>query len=69
MLVQLSPNPTKESTGLEDKQINGIKWNRGKYTDKELVDTVLLISDLDNMIKQGLITEEISMEYFLAKVL
>lgn len=69
MIVQLSPNPTKESTGLEDKQINGIKWNKGKYSDRELVDTVLLIGELDNMIKQGLITEEVSMEYFLAKVL
>lgn len=69
MIVQLSPNPTKESTGLEERQINGIKWNKGKYSDVELIDTVLLIGELDNMIKQGLITEEISMEYFLAKVL
>lgn len=69
MLVQLTPNPNKENTGLEDKQINGIKWNRGKYSDMELVETVLLIGELDTMIKQGLMSEEVAMEYFLAKVM
>lgn len=69
MLVQLNPNPTKENTGLEEKQINGVKWNKGKYSDKELVDTVLLIGELDSMIKQGTITEAVSMEYFLARVM
>lgn len=69
MIVQLSEHPTKESTGLEEKQINGIKWNKGKYTDSELVDIVLLIGELDTMIKQGTISEDVSMEYFLAKVM
>lgn len=69
LLVQLSPNPNKENTGLEDKQINGIKWNKGKYSDNELMETVLLIGELDTNIKQGIITEEVAMEYFLAKVM
>lgn len=69
MVVQINDNPTKENTGLEEKQINGVKWNKGKYSDKELVDTVLLIGELDSMIKQGTISEAISMEYFLAKVM
>lgn len=69
MLVQLARNATKENTGLEEKQIKGIKWNVGKYSDMELFDAVELIGNLDSSIKQGTITELMAMEYFLARTL
>lgn len=51
--IQLNPKATSMSLGMSPKQFNAIKYNCGKYTDKELVDVFTFITDLDRRLKSG----------------
>lgn len=53
--IQLSANPTPQSTGLSDKQFRAIKYNCGKFSDKKLVDIYKFLNQLDIDLKNGLL--------------
>lgn len=67
--VQMATQLTSASIGLEERQINAIKWNKGKYTDYELMDAVQLIAELDRSIKIGTITDALALDYFIVRTI
>lgn len=68
--IQLSPNPSPESTDLKPNQFWAIKKNNvGFYTKDELLKIFRLLTDIDRKIKIGEIPIEYSIEYLLLKIL
>lgn len=67
--IQLSPNPSPESTGLKPGQFWAIKKNNtGFYHKKELLYIFGLLTDMDRRIKTGEITTNNSLEYLLLNI-
>lgn len=53
--IQLSKNPTPESTGMKQNQFNAVRYNCGFYTKEQLIKIINFISDLDYKIKSGIV--------------
>lgn len=51
--IQLNPRASAESLNMSAKQYNAIKYNCGKYSDKQLIDVYSFITDLDRRLKLG----------------
>ena len=69
LIVQFCNNPTSENTGLTPYQITISKNCINKYSDKELLNIIDLLRVVDTNIKNGIIEEQISVEYLLANML
>lgn len=69
IMVQLSANPTPESTGMDSKQLYAIKRIPKVYTSDQLVNVYLILLDIDKMIKSGELDTSIVIDYLLTKIL
>lgn len=69
LIVQFCNNPTVENTGLTPYQITISKSCINRYSDKELLGIIDLLRLIDSNIKNGIIEEQISVEYLLATIL
>lgn len=67
--IQLSPNPTPESTGLKSNQFWAIKKNNvGYYYKEELLYIFGLLTDIDKKIKTGEISVDMSLDYLFTNI-
>lgn len=69
LIVQFCNNPNTENTGLTPYQITVSKSCINKYSDNELLSIINLLRLVDSNIKNGIIEEQISVEYLLATIL
>lgn len=69
LLVQLSPNPTSESTGIPEKQLYAIKKIPRVYTQQELINIFEFLSDIDRKIKSGDMWMDVLVDYIIVKIL
>lgn len=68
--IQLSRNPTPESTGLKSGQFYAIKKNNiGFYNKDSLYAIIEFLSGVDKMIKSGKLPIEISIDYIVYNIL
>lgn len=68
--IQLSPNPSPESTGLKPNQFWAIKKNNaGYYYKDELLHIFNLLTKIDKQIKTGEIEVDKSLDYLLVNIL
>ena len=71
-MLQVQGCQTKDiakTTGLQDWEVRNAKAYCGVYSNHELVDALKLIREVEKGIKVGLITEDVSMDYLLIKIL
>ena len=69
IMVQLNPNPTPETTGLDGKQLYAIKKIPRVYSSAQLVDIYTMLLDIDRQIKSGELPTEILIDYLVTKIL
>ena len=69
IMVQLNPNPTPESTGMDSKQLYAIKRLPRAYSASQLVDIYKMLLRVDKQIKSGELPTEILIDYLLVKLL
>lgn len=67
--IQLSPNPTPESTGLPAKRFWAIKYMCGFYTRDQLMKMFELVTSIDKKLKTGYITVDIIIDYLICSIL
>lgn len=67
-LVQLSNNPTTETTGLTPFLINLARKRYRFYKNAELVEVLKLIQRVDTAVKVGDIAEDICVDYLLVRI-
>lgn len=68
--IQLSSNPTPESTGLKSNQFWAIKMNNiGYYSTSELINIMYTLSVFDTEIKLGNISSDMSIDYLITLVM
>lgn len=67
--VQLSPNPTAESCGLDSRQFYAIKKSPKVYSAEQLSEIYSFLCDLDRKIKLGEMPVELLIDYIIIKVL
>lgn len=67
--VLLSSNPTPESTGLKSNVIYAIRKSPRVYTSKQMIDCFLFLTDIDRMLKVGMIDTKWLVDYVICKVL
>lgn len=67
--VQLSNNPTPETTGLDSKQIYAIKKIPKLYSQKQLLDIFDFLCDVDRRLKSGELPIDMMINYVMLKVL
>ena len=67
--VQLSNNPTPETTGLDSKQIYAIKKIPRLYSQKQLLDIFDFLCDIDRRLKSGELPVDMMINYVMLKVL
>ena len=67
--VQLTNNPTPESTGLEGKQLYAIKKIPRVYTPEQLVNIFTFLGDIDRKVKNGELPTDIMIDYMITKIL
>ena len=66
---QMGTNVTTENSGLTKYQIFLCSKQQGRYSNKELLNALKTIKEIDTKIKQGLIEEQISLDLFLVSCL
>lgn len=69
VVVQLTANPTPESTGLDSKQLYAVKRIPRVYTAEQLVSIYHFLLDLDRQIKMGELPVELLIDYIVTKIL
>jgi len=70
ILIQLSPNPSPESTGLKSGQFYAIRNNNiGFYTKTQLTSIFELLTGIDKQIKTGNIDVNKLIDYLIVKVM
>ena len=69
LCVQLSVNGNAEMFGLSSKQFNAIRYNCGKYSNKQLVDIFQFLTSVDKLIKTGELPVDILVDYVVSKIL
>lgn len=67
--VQLTPNPTPESTGLDSRKLYAIKKMPRTFSAEKLSDLYKFLCDLDRRLKNGELPVEIMINYIILKVL
>ena len=67
--VQLTPNPTPESTGLDSRKLYAIKKMPRTFSPDKLSDLYKFLCDLDRRLKNGELPVEIMINYIILKVL
>ena len=67
--VQLSFNPTPESTGLDTKQLYALKKMPKVYSQDQLVNIYSFLCDIDRQVKSGELPSEIMVNYLITKIL
>lgn len=51
--IQLNPNATADSLGMQPKQFNAVKYNCGKYSSGQLLQIFNFLTTLDSRVKGG----------------
>lgn len=69
VLVQLNPNPTPETTGLEAKQLYAIKRIPRCYSPDQLVRIFTFLCDIDRQVKEGELPASLVVDYLTVKIL
>lgn len=69
VLVQLNPNPTPETTGLESKQLYAIKRIPRCYSPDQLVRIFTFLCDIDRQVKAGELPASLVVDYLTVKIL
>lgn len=69
--IQMNPAATAASLNMSDKQFNAIKYYKGYYTNKQLMDNFEFITSLDNKLKSGKfsLSRKCFVEFVLNKIL
>ena len=67
--VQLSSNPSPESTGLPTKRFWAIKYMCGFYTKEQLMKLFDLVTSIDKQLKTGYITNDIIIDYLICNIM
>ena len=65
IVVGFNSNPTEENTGLSSKQIYWIRKNLYKYNRDQLIRLFTFISDVDYLIKDGLLSNKQALDYII----
>lgn len=69
LMVQLTSNPTPESTGIDGKQLYAIKRIPRVYSPDQLVRIYQILLDIDRQVKTGELSTDILIDYILIKIL
>lgn len=69
LMVQLTANPTPESTGIDGKQLYAIKRIPRVYTPDQLVKIYQMLLDIDRQVKTGELPTDILIDYIVIKIL
>ena len=69
LMVQLTANPTPESTGIDGKQLYAIKRIPRVYSPDQLVKIYQMLLDIDRQVKTGELPTEILIDYIVIKIL
>ena len=67
--IQLTANATPESTGMNPKQFNAVRYSVGKYSSKNLIRIFDVITTIDSKLKMGLLPHENIIDYLLINIL
>ncbi len=67
--VQLSFNPTPESTGIDAKQLYALKKMPRVYSQEQLITIYSFLCDIDRQVKSGELPTEIMIDYLITKIL
>jgi hypothetical protein len=67
--IQMSKNATAESLGMNIRQFNALKYNCGKYQNKELINILKFLVGLDRKVKNGFLIEDNLLDYIICNVL
>jgi len=66
--IQMSSNPTPESTGMNPKQFHAIKYQVGKFSNSQLVYIFDVLTTIDYQLKTGVIPSDKVIDYILINV-
>lgn len=69
LMVQLTANPTPESTGIDGKQLYAIKRIPRVYSADQLVKIYQMLLDIDRQVKSGELPTDILIDYIVIKIL
>lgn len=69
LMVQLTSNPTPESTGIDGKQLYAIKRIPRAYSPDQLVKIYQMLLDIDRQVKTGELPTDILIDYIIIKIL
>ena len=69
LTVQLTANPTPESTGIDGKQLYAIKRIPRVYSPDQLVKIYQMLLDIDRQVKTGELSTDILIDYIIIKIL
>lgn len=63
------PDNLSNSTGLSNFEIRSAKYRIGRYSTPEIIRAMNILQSLEYGVKTGTISEDISMDYFIAQVI
>ena len=66
--IQMGLNPTPEKLDMKPSQFNAIKYNCGKYSSRQLVKILELLSSIDKRIKTGELPTQILRDYLILSI-
>lgn len=69
LMVQLTANPTPESTGIDGKQLYAVKRIPRVYSPDQLVKIYQMLLDVDRQVKTGELPTDIMIDYIIIKIL
>lgn len=69
LMVQLTANPTPESTGIDGKQLYAVKRIPRVYSPDQLVKIYQMLLDIDRKVKTGELPTDILIDYIIIKIL
>lgn len=69
LMVQMTPNPTPENTGIEAKQLWAVKKMPRVYSPEQLIKIFEFLSDIDRQVKSGELPTDIMIDYMVIKIL
>lgn len=69
LMVQLTSNPTPESTGIDGKQLYAVKRIPRVYSPDQLVKIYQMLLDIDRQVKTGELPTDILIDYIIIKIL
>lgn len=69
LLIQSSANITATDLGLTPNQFKALNYSKGKYSISQLMRNLKLISEIDLMLKNGVIPYSVVIDYLVIKIL